>query len=128
MALKKQKEKFAQSIAQGMSGSSALRSAYKTDKMKPQTIANNAYKLMQDGDILARIEELRRPIIEKVGLTLEAHLSRLDHLSKRAEEESNYGPAVSAEVARGKAAGLYIDRHEHTGNVTIVASEFDELL
>ena len=39
--------------------------------------------------------------------TLAAHLVRLDLLSKAAQCSGNYAAAVAAEVARGKAAGLY---------------------
>ena len=40
------------------------------------------------------------------------HMKRLDELSKNAESEKNYSAAVNAEVSRGRAAGLYIDRKE----------------
>ena len=116
-------------MATGVTGAEALRmSTFKTDKMTGQSIANNAYKLNANAEVLARIVDLRKPIIEKVGLTLESHLNRLYILSRKAEDDSNYGPAVSAEVARGKAAGLYIEKVEHSGNVIIVASKNDEMI
>ncbi len=40
------------------------------------------------------------------------HMKRLDSLSKSAEDEKNYSAAVNAEVSRGRAAGLYVDRKE----------------
>ena len=39
-------------------------------------------------------------------------MRRLKQLSLSAEEKGNYTAAVSAEVSRGKAAGLYVDRKE----------------
>ena len=43
---------------------------------------------------------------------LTRHMKRLDELSKSAEAEKNYSAAVNAEVSRGRAAGLYVDRKE----------------
>lgn len=49
-------------------------------------------------------------------LTLESHLARLEELSRRAEEAEQFGPAITAETNRGKAAGLYTDRVDVTSN------------
>lgn len=50
--------------------------------------------------------------------TLAEHLGRLDELSRGAEVDGKYAEAVKAEELRGKAAGLYTDRHQidHTTN------------
>ena len=40
-------------------------------------------------------------------VTLESHLQRLEHLSRLAEKSGKISAAVSAEVARGRAGGLY---------------------
>ncbi len=49
---------------------------------------------------------------ERANITLDNHLECLKRLSEKAAAAKQYGPAVSAEVARGKAAGLYIERTE----------------
>jgi hypothetical protein len=54
-------------------------------------------------------------VVEAVQITLAAHLDRLAALSDKAEQEGKYSAAVAAEVARGKASGLYVDKMEHTG-------------
>lgn len=112
-------EKFCQSIASGKTGADAVRAAYSVEKWKPAAIHGRAYKLMQIGEVLARVEELRKPIVEAVGLTLEAHLNRLEALSIAAETAENYGPAVSAEVSRGRAAGLYTEKMDINFNVKL---------
>jgi phage terminase small subunit len=124
-----QQELFAQTVASGESQSDAYRRAYKVRaNTKQESIHQSASKLMSDPNVISRVDELRKPIIEKVGLTLEAHLARLEHLSKKAEEAENYGPAVTAETNRGKAAGLYTEKVAVTGNVQIIASALDALL
>ena len=66
MVLKDKREAFCQAIADGKTQSDAYRLAgYSVDKMKPETIQNNAYKLMQSNDILTRIQELRGQIESK---------------------------------------------------------------
>ena len=112
-------EKFCQSIASGKTGADAVRAAYSVEKWKPAAIHGRAYKLMQIGEVLARVEELRKPIVEAVGLTLEAHLNRLEALSIAAETAENYGPAVSAEVSRGRTAGLYTEKMDINFNVKL---------
>ena len=124
-----QQELFAQTIASGENQSDAYRRAYKVKATtKPTSVNVAAAKLMADPNIRQRVEELKKPIIEAVGLTLESHLARLAHLSKKAEEAENYGPAVTAETNRGKAAGLYTDKVAVTGAVSIIASALDALL
>jgi phage terminase small subunit len=122
-------EAFAIAVSSGMTQADAYRSAYNVKpETKSETIINKAYQLMQKGDIRARVEELKKPIIAAAGLTLESHLARLAHLSKKAEEAENYGPAVTAETNRGKAAGLYTEKVAVTGAVSIIASALDARL
>ena len=113
MALTPQQEKFAQSVASGMNQSDAYRSAYKVKKTtKPESVNQNASRLMADINIASRVEELREPIVKAAQLTLEAHLNDLKGLRNMATKASQYSAAISAEIARGKAAGLYTDKQE----------------
>jgi phage terminase small subunit len=109
-------EKFAQSIASGMSQAAAYR---ESDNLKPtksmDAIHIAASVLASDGRIVKRIAELRAPIIKKVGITLENHLNELQILRDLAKNDAKYGPAIQAEIARGKASGLHVEKHEHTG-------------
>ena len=124
-----QQELFAQTIAGGENQSDAYRRAFKVKATtKPTSVNVAAAKLMAKPNIRQRVEELKKPIIEAVGLTLESHLARLAHLSKKAEEAENYGPAVAAETNRGKAAGLYTEKVAVTGAVSIIASVLDARL
>ena len=113
-------EAFAIAVASGMTQADAYRSAYNVKpETKPEVTQVKASQLMADGKIRVRVEELKKPIIEAAGITLESHLARLEHLGKKAEKAESYTAAISAEVARGKVAQLYTERVEHTGNFSI---------
>jgi hypothetical protein len=49
---------------------------------------------------------------KKVGLDLATHLTDLKDIREGAMRNGAWSAAVGAEVARGKAAGLYINRSE----------------
>lgn len=123
-------EKFAQLVASGKTQADAYRGAYDAENMKDATIASKASIVMAKGHVRARVEELRKPIVTKVQITLESHLEDLLELRNKAADEGKYAAAVSAEIARGKAAGIVIDKIEHAGKgggpIQIVASSLDE--
>lgn len=122
-------EAFAIAVSSGMTQADAYRSAYNVKPTTtPESVLTLASRLMTKVDIRSRVEELKKPIIAAAGLTLESHLARLAHLSKKAEEAENYGPAVTAETNRGKAAGLYTEKVAVTGAVSIIASALDARL
>jgi phage terminase small subunit len=109
-------EAFAQAVASGMSQSDAYRTAYKVrEGTKPETVNQQASRLMSGRNIAARVAEFRKPIAEAAQITLASHLKRLQDLSEAAEQGSQYSAAISAEVARGKAAGLYVEKSEISG-------------
>lgn len=70
---------------------------------------------MADRKVSARVAELRKPVADAAQVTLAGHLTRLSELRDAAEKEGKYSAAVTAEIARGKAAGLYVERTEVTG-------------
>ena len=81
-------------IRAGGNQSEAYRnSLYDTSKMKADTIKNNAYKLMQNNDILTTIEELREETIQDVKQSLKIELSdviqQISDISKNAEKDSD---------------------------------------
>jgi hypothetical protein len=69
---------------------------------------------MSSGAVSGRVDELRKPIIEAVGITLESHLKDLMTLRNLAVKNNQINAAITAEIARGKAAGVSTDRVEAT--------------
>lgn len=117
MTITPKQESFAQAVVSGKSQSDAYRSAYKvSDKTKPESVNQAASRLMADINIASRVDELRKPVAEAAQITLASHLERLKSLSESAEESSQYSAAIAAEVARGKASGLYVEKTELTGS------------
>jgi len=115
MALTSKQEKFCQGIVSGLNQSDAYRAAYDCDDMQPETVNNSAYKLTQNGDITARIEQLRLPIAERVGRTLEQHIARMLQLGERGEKLDKLEAAIKAEELVGKALGYYVNKTELSG-------------
>ena len=60
--------------------------------------------------VVKYIGELREERIRKHEVTYEGHIAELGRLREAALRKGSFSSAVNAEVSRGKAAGLYIDR------------------
>lgn len=116
MSLTPKRESFAQAVASGMSQADAYRSAFDTSRMKPETVQQKASRLMADGKVRARVDEIRAPVVQKAQITLESHLERLKQLSEKAEQDGQFSAAISAEVSRGKASGLYTEKIDHSSS------------
>ena len=108
-------EAFALAYLETGNASEAYRRAYDAEGMKPESINRKAKELIDSGKIAARVEELRAPVREAAQITLKQHLDDLKRLRDLAEASEKYGPAIQAEVARGKASGLYVEKTEVTG-------------
>ena len=117
--LTQKQEVFCLAYIETGNASEAYRRAYAAEKMKPESINRKAKELMDSGKIAARIAELRAPAVAKAGITLEQHLADLQRLRDLAEADGKYSAAVSAELARGKASGLHVERVQHEGGIQI---------
>ena len=84
-----------------------------------KTVNEAASRLLKNSKVSARIAELRLPAAEEAQITLATHLGDLKRLRDMAESSEKYGPAVAAEIARGKASGLYIEKTELSGSVGV---------
>lgn len=114
-ALTAKQEAFAQAVASGMNQSDAYRQVYKVRAgTKPESINQAASRVMADIKVTSRVAELREPAVKNAQLTLETHLSDLQKLRNMAVKKEQYSAAISAEIARGKAAGLYVEKVDST--------------
>lgn len=119
MKLTAKKEAFCLAYIETNNASEAYRRAYDASKMKDGTVHQTASRLLADVDVTARLEQLRAPVRDRAQITLESHLERLNHLSLMAEQAEQYSAAIKAEESRGKVAGLYVEKIEHSGTQTI---------
>ena len=68
--------------------------------------------------VVRYIGELRSEMQEKYGISIERHLTELAKLRDSSAKKGAWSAAINAEVARGKAGGLYIDQKLiMTGNI-----------
>ena len=95
--------------------SDAYRAVFNCSKMKPGTVNNKASKLAAENEIQARIKKLQDEAAERAMVTLVGHLEDLKRLRDEAREARQFNAAINAEIARGKAAGLYVERSEVSG-------------
>ena len=60
--------------------------------------------------VVKYIGELREEMQKKYEVTFENHIAELAKLREESRQKGAWSAAINAEVARGKAAGLYIDQ------------------
>ena len=56
------------------------------------------------------VGELKEERLKKFEVSYEKHVAELDRIKNAALKKGSFSSAVNAEISRGKAAGLYIDR------------------
>jgi phage terminase small subunit len=124
--LTQKQEAFCIEVASGVHQNQAYKTVYSTQSNTDKTIGEKASRFMADPKIKARIAELRKPVIEKMQITLESHLAELARLRSVAEEKGQINAAITAETNRGKASGLYVDKVEANvnGNLTVEIVRF----
>lgn len=84
MALTPKQEKFIQGVVSGMTYSDAYRAAYNCARMKPETVNNKAYELMQKGEISARVEKARAEAAKNAQWSLDLAVERVRKLNDEA--------------------------------------------
>ena len=93
----------------------AKEAGYKT---RPRQAASELRNPKISPLVVQYIGELRSEVQEKHGITFDRHLGELAKLRDEATAEGAWSAAINAEVARGKAGGLYIDQKMiMTGNL-----------
>lgn len=108
-------ESFVLAYIETGNASEAYRRAYAWKGMSENAVNVEACKLLKHPKVSQRVAAMRAPAIEKAGITLEKHLDDLMRLRNMAVKDNKWAAAIQAEIARGKAAGLYVERTELTG-------------
>ena len=88
-------------------GECAYEAGYKT---RPRQAASELRNPKIAPLVVKYIGELRAEIQEKYGITFEKHVSELAKLREDARAKGAWSAAINAEIARGKAGGLYVDQ------------------
>ena len=105
--------KFAQLIVYGVDGipitktEAAKLAGYSEDAREFSKLTNPKYYPL----VCAYIEKLRDEVRQKYDITFDNHLSELGKIRDQGKKDSkNLAAAATTEIARGKAAGFYIDQ------------------
>lgn len=83
-------EKFVQNIIDGMSQAEAYRNSYDTKRMSDKTIYEKASRLMNEGKIRARLQELRDLMMKPSIMSAQERLEYLTRVIKGEELEETY--------------------------------------
>lgn len=119
-------KKFCQLYIQGLSGAEAARRAGFT-KHKYGAKAQGSALLRRNPLVANYIIDLLKKEQERAAVSMESHLTELSLLRDEARDSGQISSAISAEVSRGRAAGLYIEKKEVTVSKVETMSD-DELM
>ena len=103
--------KFAELLVYNEGRKSASECAYEAGyKTRPRQAASELRNPKIAPLVVRYIGELRAEIQEKYGITFEKHIGELAKLREDARAKGAWSAAINAEIARGKAGGLYVDQ------------------
>ncbi len=106
-------KKFCRLYVQGLSAAKAARQAGFTTKMISSKVQGSAM-IRKNPLVVNHIIELMTKERDRGSVTMNSHLTELSQLRDQAVDSGQLPAAISAEVSRGRAAGLYIEKKEIT--------------
>jgi phage terminase small subunit len=110
MALTAKQEQFAVLWGSGKTKMQAYLESHDVTTTNEKTIYANAREVSKNPAVAELAAKIRAEAAEEAKITLASHLRELEEIKKRALERESFSAAVQAEISRGKASGLYIDR------------------
>ena len=103
--------KFAELLVYNEGRKSPSECAYEAGyKTRPRQAASELRNPKIAPLVVKYIGELRAEIQEKYGINFEKHISELAKLRDDAQAKGAWSAVINAEIARGKAGGLYVDQ------------------
>ena len=118
--LTQKQENFCLAYIETGTASEAYRKAYNAAGSSEKSVWELASKMLDNPKVISRLEALREQAARRALLTLERHLEELATLRDEARAEGRYSAAIAAEIARGKAAGLYVEQSRTEGEIRMV--------
>ena len=113
-----------EALLNGESAAAAWRLAHPDSQAQPQSSWVRAGEWVRRKDIVLWVEAGKQARLAKITDTAVAHYERLTALISKCERSGNYGAAVQAEIALGRAMGHYVERSE----ITIRRSQSPDLI
>ncbi len=126
--------RFCELMIAGHGSNKAYALAYDIPEEKQcnATVGVRGSRMLTNPKVIAHMDKIRQPVLMRLGLTLEHHLDKLEEIRDAALEAKNFGAACTAEIARGKAGGLYVERSESLvrslhANVTVSPEQLKDV-
>src|SRR3990172_8539 len=108
-------EKGVEALIHGSSATDAWRLAHPDTQCQPgQSEWSQAMRWRRRKTIVLYLDAATQAGINRLGESLVDHVQRLHSLASESRLSGNYGAAIQAEVAVGRAQGHYIERSELT--------------
>jgi hypothetical protein len=104
---------FFMKILAGESPIDAYKVAWDCSTWAVGKIMKRSILLMEEPRMVACIKAARLYGLSPTDLSKAAHMRQLERQRELALISNNHGAAANLEAARGKVAGLYVDRHEY---------------
>ena len=109
--LNSKQKKFCKEYLKGQTATdAAIKAGYTRDRKGAKT--QGSVLLNHNPVVRNYLIDLEIAASQKDAVSLENHLSTLHDLREEAKDQGQISAAITAEVHRGKAGGLYIDRRE----------------
>ena len=109
--LNSKQKKFCREYLKGQTATdSAIKAGYTKDRKGAKT--QGSVLLNHNPLVRNYLIELEIAASERDAISLESHLGTLHDLREEAKDQGQIAAAITAEVHRGKAGGLYIDSRE----------------
>ena len=111
-------ENFCLAYVETGNASEAYRKAGYSSAMGDKTVNEAASRLLKNSNVLARLEELRKPIIERHKITVDDLIAELDEnrLAALSAETVQSSAATAATMAKAKLLGYMTDKVDLTSS------------
>ena len=105
-------EKFCYGYIETGNASGAYRAAYNAEKMKPESVAVQAAKMLASPKIALKIDALRAELRQRHEITVDDLVAELEEARKLAFETDKAAAAVQATMGKAKLLGLVVEKQE----------------
>lgn len=90
----------------------AIRAGY-----SKHTASSQGERLLRNVEVCADLKRRQAAIAETHGMSVDQHLADLKRIRDAAFDDRKFAASATAEMARGKVAGFYVDKVEMAANV-----------
>jgi len=119
MSLTPKQEAFCLAYIETGNASEAYRRSYSAGKMKAESVAIAASRLLDNAKVALRVKELQESHQKRHNVTVDSLLAELEEARQMALEETQPSAAISATMGKAKIVGVDVQKVEHSGGVTM---------